>query len=187
MARLILTDCFGVVLDEIAPIWFQEHFRNPQEAKLLKDKYFVPFDLGDVSFDEVMGQMAEELHFEKDELKEYWLEGVVINQELLAFYDHLREQGDIIALASNAGKPFLDDILDQHDLRRHFDAVFISSHFHIVKPNPAFYEKCLSSFSDPFSEIFMIDDSPANLQGLRELGIQPILFQGNEELRKRLG
>ena len=182
MKRLILTDCFGVILDEIAPNWFQEHFTSPEEAKALKDKYFVPFDLGDISFDEVMEKMAKELHFDAKELKDYWLNGVVINQNLLAFYDSLREQGDVIALASNAGKPFLDDILDQHDLRKHFDAIFISSHFHIVKPDHAFYRACLSQFHEPFSEIFMIDDSLANLKGLEELGIQAIHYHGLEEL-----
>ncbi|MBP5216601.1 MAG: HAD-IA family hydrolase [Bacilli bacterium] len=186
MKRLILTDCFGVILNEIAPYWFQEHFTNPEEAKVLKDKYFVPFDLGEIGFDEVMEKMAQELGFDAEVLKEFWKNGVVIDHELLAYYDSLREKGDYIALASNAGTPFLDDILDSHDLRKHFDEIFISSHLHIVKPDLRFYETCLSDFPMPYSQVIMIDDQTRNLEGLEKLGIQPILYRGIEDLKVKL-
>ncbi len=187
MARLILTDCFGVLLDEIAPNWFREHFNNPEKAKELKDKYFVPFDLGEISFEVVMEKMGEELHFDPKELSAYWRGNVRIDQNLLAYYDHLRENGDIIALASNAGSPFLDDVLDQHDLRKRFDFVFISCHFHIAKPDLRFYEACLNECGKDFEEIFMIDDSEKNLAHVKELGIAPILYKGLSDLKKILG
>ena len=187
MARLILSDCFGVVLDEIAPYWFQDHFSSPEKAKELKDAYFVPFDLGEISFDEVMEKMGEELHFDPKDLKEFWNSHVEIDHALLDYYDSLRKKGDVIALASNAGYPFLDNILDKHDLRKHFDKVFISCHFHVAKPDLAFYRLCLKEFQEPFSEVFMVDDSKKNLIEVPKLGIKPILYRDLKELKAILG
>ena len=57
--RLIIFDCFGVVFGEVAPVFFRKHF-PPEEAAVLKDKYFIPADLGLVTFDELFDSISEE-------------------------------------------------------------------------------------------------------------------------------
>jgi hypothetical protein len=46
--KLVIFDCFGVIFDEIAPVFFRRHF-DEETAKVLKDKYFIPADMGEIT------------------------------------------------------------------------------------------------------------------------------------------
>ena len=70
MANLILSDCFGVIMNEIAVDWFNEHFDDPKIAMTLKEKYFNDCDLGDVSLDEVFESIGKDLGYDPNERKD---------------------------------------------------------------------------------------------------------------------
>ena len=50
--RLIIFDCFGVIFDEVAVRFFNKHFA-PGQAAEIKDKFFIPADLGEIEYDEI--------------------------------------------------------------------------------------------------------------------------------------
>lgn len=186
MNNLILCDCFGVILEEVAVGWFRDHFDDPKVADTLKDKYFVKVDLGEMPMDEVFYEIEKDLGFDHQELKEDWYRRINLKKEVLDFIDELRARGDTVVMLSNAGYPFIHDMIDKYSLKNHFDKIFVSCDYHLIKPDKEFYKVALNSFTKPFDRIYMIDDSPRNLKPLPELGIIGLLFTNLELLKKAL-
>lgn len=184
MGNLILCDCFGVILDEVAVGWFRDHFEDKAMADALKDKYFVDVDLGNISLDDVFEKMGKELGFDTEEIKKDWYLRVKIRQDVLDYIDELRSKGNTLVLLSNAGYPFIHDMIKKFSFEKHFDKIFVSCDHHLIKPDPAFYSLAVNSFEEKFDKIFMIDDSPRNLEPLKDLGITPLLFLDLELLKK---
>ena len=183
--RLIIFDCFGVIFDEIAPIFFRNHFEE-ETAAILKEKYFVPADLGEIRRDELFELMSAELGIEKSVILNEWDELTRFRPYMAPIIEKLGEKADI-ALLSNAPLGFVEEIFEKNNLTRLFDKMFISSSLKMAKPDPAIYLHCVNSFDKKYDEIFMIDDSPKNLEKLPEIGITPILFTDTESMLRKLG
>ena len=62
----------------------------------------------------------------------------------------------------------------------------ISAHIGMAKPDPKIYEYVINLFREKFDNIFMIDDTPANLEPLEKMGITGILFTTAEEVEKQI-
>ncbi|MDR1463986.1 MAG: HAD family phosphatase [Oscillospiraceae bacterium] len=52
-----------------------------------------------------------------------------------------------------------------------FDGIFASCDYLLSKPDPAIYRKFLETFSLRTADCFFIDDTPANIDGARSVGI----------------
>ena len=186
MGNLILTDCFGVILNEVAVSWFNDHFSNRAEAAALKEKYFHEVDMGNISSNAVFDKLEEDLGYDGQKLKKDWYRRIHLRMEVLDYLISLRKKGNKLALLSNAGSPFIDEIIEKYGLASCFDAIFVSCHHHLVKPDPAFYELAVSSFKDKFEHIYMIDDMERNLTPLPALGITGILFTDLDSLKNEI-
>lgn len=184
MGNLILCDCFGVILDEVAVGWFRDHFEDQNEADYLKDKYFVDVDLGNMPLDDVFKIIERDLGFNAEEMKKDWYSRINLRAPVLDYIDELRARGNTLVLLSNAGYPFIHDMIKKYDFEKHFDKIFVSCDHHLIKPDLAFYKLAVNSFEKRFDKIFMIDDSPRNLEPLSKLGITGILFSNLELLKK---
>ena len=184
MKPLLIFDCFGVICTEIAPIWFAKHFA-PDEAKQLKARYFSGADRGDVDLPALITRLSQGLGFSEEQIRREWGEGFALNEPLLEKLRTLRKTCHL-ALLSNAPKGLVEGIFDHYGLWELFDRVFISSHYHMAKPDQAFYRLCTDAFRGSYDKAFMIDDNMGNLEGLEEQSITPILFTDNEALWKEL-
>jgi len=182
--RLIIFDYFGVLGGELSPKWFQRHF-SLEEAKTLKDKYFVPADYGDYSITETFMRIASDLGFDYDQILNEFKENVSINYELFDYIKKLRKN-NTVALLSNAAKGIFELFYPSVDLNNTFDKVFISSNYHMQKPEFEFYNLCKNSFDIKFDEVYMIDDNIKNIKDLNQIDIKGIQYINNEELFKIL-
>ena len=97
-------------------------------------------------------------------------------EDVFEYITSLRRGDDKVVLLSNAGFPFMGDIIDRFDFKSHFDKIFVSGAYHIMKPDPEFYKLAINSYSEKFDHIYMIDDNPKNLAPVSALGIEPILY-----------
>lgn len=183
--KLIIFDCFGVIFGEIAPFFFARHFEG-DEAKILKDKYFIPADMGLITQDELFTLMAEELSMNKQTILNEWEELIRLNEKMPAVIEALGRKYDI-ALLSNAPEGFVERLMGEYKLAHLFDKMFISSALKMAKPDKAIYEHCVNSFGKEYDEIFMIDDNLKNLEVLPDLGIKGIHFTGIENMLRDLG
>ena len=67
-----------------------------------------------------------------------------------------------------------------------FRGVVVSGEEHLIKPDPAIYRLLLDRYHLEASTTLFIDDSPANIEGAREIGLATHLFRGAGRLRADL-
>ncbi len=183
--RLIIFDCFGVIFDEIAPVFFRNHFEDETAARL-KDKFFVPADRGEITREELFDLMSAELGMKKEDILSEWETLIRLRPYMVPVIEKLGESADI-ALLSNAPTGFVEKLFAENNLNRLFDKVFVSSALKMAKPDAEIYLHCVSSFGKDYDEIFMIDDSLKNLEKLPEIGITPVLFTDVDSMLAALG
>ena len=102
--------------------------------------------------------------------------GDVLDQQLLARIDRLRQQGMALGLLSNFSTD-LRGMLEAQDLVRRFDRVAISAEIGVMKPDVAAYQAILGMLALPASACVFIDDLPANVAAARALGMRGIVFE----------
>ncbi len=180
--RLIIFDFFGVVSSEIAPFLFANHF-DAQTAARLKEEFFIPADLGEVTLDNVFDSLSTLFEMPRADVVEEWNNYIHINGELVDYIKRLHKIADVV-LVSNAPFGLVEGIMAKYGLEGLFDKRFISCNLHLAKPNPAIYKYCLENMGKSYDEMYMIDDNPANLAPLPQLGITPILYKGIDDVRK---
>ena len=172
--KLIIFDCFGVIFDEIAPVFF-ERYLSKEKAAVIKDKIFVPADLGQITYDEIFNRISAEMNMDKDSVLREWNSLIRLREEMLPVIKKSSEIADV-ALLSNAPLGFVEKIFAENNLEPLFDKMFISCNLRMAKPDKAIYLHCVSAFGKDYDEIYMIDDNIKNLEHLPEIGITPIHF-----------
>lgn len=178
--RLIIFDCFGVIFGEVAPVFFKRHF-PPEEAAVLKEKFFIPADLGLVTYDELFDSISEELGINKDEILTEWNSIIHLNEEIIPVIKELKKNADVILL-SNAVEGFVERIFEEYKITDLFDRIFISCYLKMAKPDPAIYQYAVSQMNKKYDEIYMIDDNIKNVENLHEIGINGIQYKNIESL-----
>ena len=182
--ELIIFDCFGVIFGEIAPVFFERYF-SPEKAAEVKEKIFVPADLGKMTLDEIFDAMAEETKLSRERVIKEWNELIVLNEEIVPVIEKLRKEYTVILL-SNAPLGFVETLMSEYNLEHLFDETFISCNLGISKPNPEIYKHCVESFENKFDKVYMIDDNIKNLEPLPALGITPVHFTSTQKMLKML-
>ena len=178
--RLIIFDCFGVIFDEVAPVFIKKYLPE-KEAEILKEELFVPADMGEVTYDELLTNMANALKLDKEEMTKEWEALFRLREEMVDIIRKLSENADI-CLLSNAPLGVIETQFEKYNLIPLFDKIFVSCNLKMAKPDPKIYLHCVSSFNKVYEEIYMIDDNWGNLQHLPEIGITPIHFKSPESL-----
>ena len=181
-SKLVIFDCFGVIFDEIAPVFFRRHF-DEETAKVLKDKYFIPADLGEITREELFDRMSEELGMKKEDILSEWNGLIHLRPYMVEEIVKIRERADV-ALLSNAPLGFVEKLFDEKGITHLFDKMFVSSSLKMAKPDPRIYLHCVSSFGKIYDEIYMVDDSLPNVEKLGELGIIGVHFKNAESHRQ---
>jgi len=67
-----------------------------------------------------------------------------------------------------------------------FEAIIVSGEEKLAKPDPRIFLVMLKKINQTAGECLFVDDSPANIQAARELGLQTIRFESPEQLRMAL-
>jgi HAD superfamily hydrolase (TIGR01509 family) len=91
------------------------------------------------------------------------------------------------ALLTNNGPVLLDAL--SHDLDivgREFEHLFVSAMFGATKPSEAVFLGVVRALSVPPAQLCLIDDSPANVDGARQVGWRGIHFTSSAQLRDAL-
>jgi putative hydrolase of the HAD superfamily len=104
--------------------------------------------------------------------------GDVLNDELVAYIDHLRMVGLRLGLLSNFSIE-LRELLARQDLLCRFDHIAISAEIGAMKPATAAYQAILDMLALPASACIFVDDQPMNVKAAQKLGLYGILFQDN--------
>lgn len=108
-----------------------------------------------------------------------------VNPQMYALVEELREQQIPIALLSNIDEP-LAKLIRDFGLYEPFYPCLLSCEIGIEKPDPKAYELLLAKLNLPAKEILFIDDLSENVEAAKKIGIDAILFESLQQLRKEL-
>ena len=181
MKSVVLFDFFGVIGHELSPFWFRRHF-DENVADATKHRLVDPGDRGAISEVEMFRNISLETGVAPEQIRREWMDMVTINEEMVRFIKSVKESYPVYLL-SNAMSSFLREILEKYDLYGLFDDIYISAELKLAKPDPEFFEECLSRIGAKAEEAVMIDDNAKNLDGARSVGIDTILFKENESFQ----
>jgi len=172
---LLLFDCYGVVVDEIAPYVFAKYLPNPEEAQRKKYEIFRLADAGEIDLQETLKRVSEALGITLEETLAEWESHYIENKELVSFIRSIQDQATI-GLLSNAPSGLVEAIFERFGLFDLFDQITVSYQVHVTKPDPRIYEACLASYPEIFDRILFIDDNEKNLQNLAKFGIETLQY-----------
>jgi putative hydrolase of the HAD superfamily len=110
---------------------------------------------------------------------------VIPNTRVLDLVQQLKAQGWKLGLLSNNSSAAGERVREMgHD--KHFDVSFFSGDTGYMKPEPEAFKMLANGLGVMMEEMVFIDDSQRSLSSAPELGYDPILFQGYEQLVEAL-
>lgn len=192
--KAVIFDYGGVLARTIDPepraVWERDLGLAPGAltAAVHDKQLWVAAQNGSITSDAHWQAVGEALGLSKSKLRELrgsFYGGDVLNQQLLARIDHLRQQGVALGLLSNFSTD-LRGMLETQGLLRRFDRVAISAEIGVVKPDAAAYEAILGMLALPASACVFIDDLPANVAAARALGMHGIVFEDTDSCLEAL-
>ena len=175
MKKLLLFDCFGVVMREVAPFWFRRYYSD-EEADRIKESMMHDGDVGAVPDDVLYRRLGKTVGVPGDEIKREWESLVIPNPDTVALIRELKSRYRV-ALLSNAMSGYLRYALDKCGIADLFDFVIVSAEVKLVKPDPAIFELALERAGVVAKDALMIDDVEKNLDGAKAVGIDGYLFR----------
>lgn len=187
MIQNIIFDMGGVLIDFNPDRYIARVTQDPADAKLLKEELFVSeewarTDRGDLSYEEayesVCQRLPERLHGCVRRLLDEWIldtPAIPGSEELV---EALKAAGYKIYLLSNICEKF-HTFRERIPALRHFDGVFASADWHLVKPEPGIFQAFFAHFGLVPAECFFIDDSPQNIEAASRQGMSGYVFHGS--------
>lgn len=122
-----------------------------------------------------------------DEFVARFFGGDRLNEPLLDAIRHLRRRGVGVVLCSNAPPARSGQAsAGRWGMEGLFDAQVFSHDVGELKPHPAMYREALRALGADAAGALFVDDVPANVDAARALGIDGLLFTGNDELLREL-
>jgi len=108
------------------------------------------------------------------------------NTELLALVDEIRARARAAILTDNP--PMLLEALPSRypELLPRFDPILFSCDLGRLKPSREAFEAAVARLEVAPDNVLFVDDSPANVAGAHEVGMDAVLFEGVESLRGEL-
>jgi 2-haloacid dehalogenase len=104
----------------------------------------------------------------------------------VAVLAELREAGVPLYALSNWSSETFPRARELYDFLGWFDGYVISGELGITKPDPRIYVHLLETFDLEPGQVFFTDDLVANVEAARALGIDAVVFEGAEPLRRDL-
>ena len=154
-----------------------------QDFMKLCHQYRADYDNGNYTGEEYWTQILNQLGFPIDKsifpvlIDEDIRSWIEINPNMFQLIAETRKKVSNRSIISNMPRDFLEPVKKQENLLAYFDETVFSSEVGLNKPNKRIYELCLENIGIPPNECLYVDDSKANIETARELGMQTIHFR----------
>lgn len=172
MIRGIVFDCFGVLyhgslghLFELTPEHFHEELRDISKSS----------DYGYMTHEAYVSRVSVMTGKSTDEIEAIMRADHVRNEALVDYVRSLRGMYKI-GLLSNVGRGVMDHLFSPAEQAELFDAVVLSSDFHMVKPYPEIYHAMADVLGLTPEDCLMVDDLVENIDGARAIGMQGVVY-----------
>lgn len=148
----------------------------------------VKYETGQMSSVEFHRVVCEQLGLTctLEEFKQIWgamfLPEPLLSDELLAFLARRYQ----LLLLSNTNELHFEYVLERYLILRHFTAHVLSYVEGSLKPDEKIYQAAIRTARVDPSRIFFTDDRRENVDAALHLGFQAVLFQSEQELKKKM-
>jgi putative hydrolase of the HAD superfamily len=171
MIRAIAFDCFGVILNDYGHNWVDSSgLSDADQAEV--HSLFRERDLGRLDGDEYYEQVAKVAGVDAVVLKAKEHGVAPLEPMLLSYIKNDLASRYELYVASNASANLLTELLHQDGFDGIFKHVFVSSEMGVIKPQPEFYTKLLSSVDVSAEGILFVDDRKPNVDAAVSAGMQ---------------
>lgn len=153
-------------------------------------EYWREYDRGVWTEEEILQAFISNDHGLEKEIRFAFQDfvGMVIPREYtIPWLCELREQGFRLWYLSNFPKKAEDDCPESLTFTSYMDGGILSYKEKLIKPDAAIYELLLSRFGLKAEECVFFDDTLANVEAARKVGIHGIHFQTKEQAEEELG
>lgn len=140
-----------------------------------------------ISRDEFWQRALDELDIKEDinTLEDEWISGYELIKETRDLILELSKKYKVYYVSDNA-KELSEQLHKLHDFRSWFEGGILAYEAGVRKPDPKIYETLLKRANLDAKETLYIDDKQDNLLPPEKMGMQTILFETPEKLRKEL-
>lgn len=110
-------------------------------------------------------------------------------EEMWTLASEFRARGGKTAFLSNGVPEVMDRVRAERVLGDYFDTVIVSYEVGYMKPDPRIYQLCLERLGVSAPSALFVDDRSPNTDAAARLGIQTVLFRGDEsveDVRRRI-
>ncbi len=107
-------------------------------------------------------------------------------EENVALLQHLRQAGVPTYCITNFSGPKFVEAQKRFPFLASFDGVIVSGDERLLKPDPAIYELLLNRYGLEAGDCIFIDDSAANVEGARKVGMHAIHYREPLDLSAEL-
>ena len=112
-------------------------------------------------------------------------------KEMIDIPKELNQKGYRLYVLSNMQKHFYEYLAATHDIWHYFAGIVISSHVHMIKPEPEIYEHLIETYCLTPANTVFLDDIQINIEIAERFGMRTIHFndpaKGKKELYQMLG
>jgi HAD superfamily hydrolase (TIGR01509 family) len=118
---------------------------------------------------------------------DFWFSAEKANEEMITLARELKRQGIRLFILSNnfaERAKFYDETFPW--LKELFEKVYYSWQTGFIKPDPLCWQTILAENNLQPADTLYLDDSAANVEAAKTLGINAFVFQGAEETKKIL-
>lgn len=191
----VLFDIGRVLLDWDPRYYYARHFPGDADAlerfvtQVVGTDWIRSVDAGkpiDVAIEERSREFPEHAHLVR-EWKAGWPE--MLRGEIagtVAILDELRSRGRRVAALSNFSAESWPWATARFPFLGRFEGVVISGEVGVAKPDPAIYRIAIERLALEPERTLFVDDMPVNVEAARACGIEAVVFEGPEQLRRDL-
>ena len=182
MIKAIIFDCFGVLLGNAYKMHLIEvEQEDPERANEIRAINHAS-DMGILTREETADAISSLFGMDSEEFLEEQNQLEVPNKELLSYIATLKKQYKIGLLSNISSRERLSIRFLDGELETHFDTVVASGDEGVVKPQPQIYEIAATRLGVLPTECVFIDDISEFCEGARQVGMQAIQYQSNQQV-----
>ena len=186
----IIFDIGGVLLNWNPDVFLKKYFAGNEERLkkivFLSDEWKM-LDLGNANVNEVRALVLKHhpndikaINFIFDHFEEEMLQPI---DDTVKAVKALKKAGYKLYILSNIHQDlFHKRAHDYHEIFSLFSGAVLSGEEHCLKPDPAIYHILFKRYNLTPSNCLFIDDSPANIETARKLGMEGILRKEQQNL-----
>lgn len=183
MIKAIIFDCFGVLTND-GWLAFKSNYLHDEAARSEAVELNRQADSGYISQEQFEQELARLAGVDAATVRQV-VDGHAANDDLFIYIRDMLKPHYKIGLLSNVSADYTAELFtsDQNAL---FDAKTFSYELGVIKPHHAMYESIATKLDALPEECVFIDDREGFAAGAKEVGMQAIWYQDNDQLKRDL-